>query len=490
MERAQVDPSWFRLSATALAARHREGALRSRALVLAHIDAIRARNPALNAMVADRFEAAIAEAEAADAATPGSLGPLQGVPCTVKETFELTGMPYSGGLPARKDLRATKDAFAVARLRAAGAIPLGVSNIPELAMWTESVNRVYGRTNNPYDLRRGAGGSSGGEGALVGAGLSPFGIGSDVGGSIRLPASFCGVFGHKPSGGYSSSVGMHPVFEGVPADARMLGVGPICRRAEDLYPLLKITSGHDPQDPTTLVHTPIGDPATVEVAGLRVLLIEKVGYWRPTKAVRVAQRRAAAALAARGAKVEVFEHPSLRNTIEMWVSRLFLANPLLFMERLGYQSAGRTALELIPWALGRSEHIIGAILLGLGEALFKRFLPEFMAKRAAESRVLQAEVNARLGENGVLLVPPYTRLAPRHGDPVARTVLLGRAEVAYPALLNALELPATAVPLGLDPSGLPTGVTVAAGQGQDHLCFAVAQVLERDLGGWVPPPGA
>jgi fatty acid amide hydrolase 2 len=366
MERAQVDPSWFRLSATALAARHREGALRSRALVLAHIDAIRARNPALNAMVADRFEAAVAEAEAADAATPGSLGPLQGVPCTVKETFELTGMPYSGGLPARKDLRATKDAFAVARLRAAGAIPLGVSNIPELAMWTESVNRVYGRTNNPYDLRRGAGGSSGGEGALVGAGLSPFGIGSDVGGSIRLPASFCGVFGHKPSGGYSSSVGMHPVFDGVPADARMLGVGPICRRAEDLYPLLKITSGHDPQDPTTLIHTPIGDPASVEVAGLRVLLIEKVGYWRPTKAVRVAQRRAAAALAARGAKVEVFEHPSLRNTIEMWVSRLFLANPLLFMERLGYQSAGRTALELVPWALGRSEHIIGAILLGLG----------------------------------------------------------------------------------------------------------------------------
>lgn len=490
MERAQVDPSWFRLSATALAARHREGALRSRALVLAHIDAIRARNPAINAMVADRFEAAVAEAEAADAATPGSLGPLQGVPCTVKETFELTGMPYSGGLPANKALRATKDAFAVARLRAAGAIPLGVSNIPELAMWVESVNMIYGRTNNPYDLGRGAGGSSGGEGALVGAGLSPFGLGSDVGGSIRLPASFCGVFGHKPSGGYSSSTGMHPSFEGVAADARMLGVGPLCRRAEDLYPLLQIICGHDPQDPTTLLDTPLSDPATVEVKGLRVLLVEKVGYWRPTKPVRVAQRRAAAALAARGAKVEVFEHKSLRHTFEMWVSRLFLANPTLFMERLGIHSVGRGALELIPWAFGRSDHILGAILLGIGEALFKRHLPEFMARRAAESRALQAEVNARLGDDGVLLVPPYTRLAPRHGDPAVRTVLLGRAEVAYPALLNLLELPATAVPLGLDPSGLPTGVTVSAGHGRDHLCLAVAQVLERDLGGWVPPPGA
>jgi fatty acid amide hydrolase 2 len=186
-----------------LARRVRSRTLSSLELVDAHIAQIERVNPVLNAVVRERFEEARVEARRADArqARGDDLPPLHGVPCTIKEAFALTGMPNTSGLLARKGFLATEDAAAVAKLRAAGAIPLGVTNVSELCMWLESNNRVYGRTNNPYDPARIAGGSSGGEGAIVAAGASPFGLGSDVGGSIRLPAFFNGIFGHKPSGG-------------------------------------------------------------------------------------------------------------------------------------------------------------------------------------------------------------------------------------------------------------------------------------------------
>jgi fatty acid amide hydrolase 2 len=194
------------LSATELARRIRAGELTSHEAVQVHIDAVEGCNDNINAVVAKRYDAARAEAEQADARLqsqgPDELPPLHGVPCTIKEAFALQGMPNTSGLVARRDVVADHDATAVARLRAAGAIPLGVTNVSELCMWMESNNRVYGRTLNPYDHGRIAGGSSGGEGAIVGAGASPIGLGADVGGSIRLPAFFCGAFGHKPSGGH------------------------------------------------------------------------------------------------------------------------------------------------------------------------------------------------------------------------------------------------------------------------------------------------
>src|SRR6185503_363040 len=151
------------------------------------------------------------------------------------------------GLVARKGRLATQDAVAVARLRAAGAIPLGVTNVSELCMWMESDNRVYGRTNNPYDQARTVGGSSGGEGAIIGAGGAPFGVGSDIGGSIRIPAAFCGVVGHKPSGRLVPNTGQFPPAEG-PANA-YLGTGPLVRRVRDVWPLLRVMAGPDGHDP-------------------------------------------------------------------------------------------------------------------------------------------------------------------------------------------------------------------------------------------------
>jgi fatty acid amide hydrolase 2 len=211
-----MDP-FLTLSGTALARLIRERGALSVEIVEAHARRVREVNPRVNAMVANRFDLARAEARAADLRVaredPASLPPLLGVPCTVKECFALTGMPNTGGLPSRVGHPATRDATAVARLRAAGAIPLGVTNISELCLWMEASNPNYGRTNCAYDPGRTSGGSSGGEGALIGSAASPFGVGSDIGGSIRMPAFFNGVFGHKPSGGLVPNTGQFPCTE-------------------------------------------------------------------------------------------------------------------------------------------------------------------------------------------------------------------------------------------------------------------------------------
>ena len=177
-----------------IARRISRGALSAEEALEAHIGAVERTHGAINAVVARRFEAARREARAADAAVKAGdeLAPLHGVPITIKESFAVEGMPNTAGLVARRGMPAYGDATTVARLRRAGAVIMGVTNVSELCMWMESNNFVYGRTNNPYDHGRIAGGSSGGEGAVVGAGASPIGLGADIGGSIRLPAFFCG----------------------------------------------------------------------------------------------------------------------------------------------------------------------------------------------------------------------------------------------------------------------------------------------------------
>src|SRR4051812_36997361 len=235
-------------SALELAALIRRREISSREAVCAHIRRAREVNPTLNAIVHARYDEALAEADAADAAVKrgGDLSPFHGVPCTIKECIGLTGMRKTAGLLARRERVAERDGTAVARLRAAGAIPIGVTNVSELMMWMESTNPVYGRTNNPYDPTRTAGGSSGGEGSIVGSGASPMGLGADIGGSIRMPAFFCGVFGHKPSGGLVPATGHWPNAER--GAQRFLTTGPLCRRAEDLMPFLRAVAGPDGVD--------------------------------------------------------------------------------------------------------------------------------------------------------------------------------------------------------------------------------------------------
>ncbi len=471
-------------SALALAGQIRRGERSSREIVEAHIARVEAVNPRLNAVVAARFEQARAEADDADRrvqAGADGLPPLWGVPCTIKESFALEGMPNSSGLLSRARVVAERDAVTVARLRSAGAIPLGVTNTSELCMWMESANRVYGRTGNAYDPRRIAGGSSGGEGAIVGAGGSPFGLGADIGGSIRMPAFFNGVFGHKPTGGLVPGTGQYPLSQN---DAlRYLCTGPIARRAEDLMPLLRILAGPDGED-AECRPIPLGDPGEVSIAELTVLDVRGNGAVRVSDELQTAQAGAAEALARLGARVETTRLPGLEHSLDLWSSMMHAAASTPYAELLGAGRRVWAVLELLRWLVGRSPYTLPSIglvalerLSGLAEGRVARFVEL--------GRRLKAELAARLGPRVVMLYPSYPSSAPRHGWP-----LLWPIRWQYTAVINVLELPATQVPLGLGRGGLPLGVQVVGLHGHDHVTIAVAQALERSLGGWVPPPAA
>lgn len=476
-------PSLLLSSATELARGIRRRELSSREVVEAHIAHIERVNPVLNAVVRTRFEEARAEADRADElvrkVAEEELPPFHGVPCSIKESFALTGMPNSAGLVARKDKLSDSDATAVARLREAGAIPLGVTNVSELCMWMESKNRVYGRTNNPYDPARIVGGSSGGEGAIIGAGGSPFGLGSDVGGSIRMPAFFNGVFGHKPTGGLVPGTGQWP--DASPGIARILTTGPITRRAEDLMPLLRVLAGPDGHDPGCIPFE-LGDPQSVDLSELTVLDVRGNGFVATSRELQEAQARVARHLASRGAKVITTEIPGLERSLDIWSSIMAARDDgPAFGELLGEGKPVRVFEQLALWAVGRSPHTLPALGLALAEKLVKTS-PSRMQRFVDEGLALKEDLVARLGPKGILLYPSYASSAPRHYAPLFPPV-----RWVYTAILNVLELPVTQVPLGLDGQGLPLGVQVAAVHGNDHVTIAVAHELERAFGGWQPP---
>lgn len=473
-----MNPLQASASEMARALRARE--VTSRALVDAHIARIVAVNRRINAMVQFRFDEARREADIADdelrtTSDPTRLPPLHGVPCTLKENFAFRGFPQVSGMVSRRAAIAQTDAPTVARLRQAGAIVLGFSNTPELCMWMETHNRVYGRTSNPYDSSRIAGGSSGGEGALIGAGASPFGLGADVGGSIRFPAFFNGVFGHKPTPGIVPNTGQYP--EPVGAMNHNCVTGPIARRAEDLWPLLKILSGPDGVDPVCNADALQGDPREVDLRRLRFVAIRDDGRRRVAADLSAAQLRAAHFLGARSRGLSWIQPRALRHAFDIWAALMQEAEPVPFAVQLGDGQRIGTLRELGRWALRRTPHTLPALMLALLESV-----PVPRARQLEMGRALRTELLDVLGDDGVLLYPSYTRTAPRHNRP-----LLTPFDFAYCGLFNVLGFPATQVPLGLNARGLPLGMQVIASPGGDARTIAVAQELEREFGGWVMP---
>jgi Asp-tRNA(Asn)/Glu-tRNA(Gln) amidotransferase A subunit family amidase len=468
-------------SALDLAAAIRRREVSAQKVVDAHIERHIRVGPRINAVVAERFAAAREEALAADrriAAGDGDaadLPPLLGVPFTLKESIALSGMPNSSGLVARASVRAAETAPVAQRLIEAGAIPLGVTNTSELTLWIESENRVYGRTNNPYDARRTAGGSSGGEGAAVGSGGSPFGIGSDIAGSIRIPAFFCGVFGHKPSSGLVPNTGSYPP---TPGDAgRLLGTGPLARRAEDLMPLLRIMAGPDGVDPVAR-RVQLSDPVSVSLDGLRVATVENSSLLPMTRELRDARERAVGALAAAGAVVRRVEFRSWRRALLPYLATLQAGTTRATLALLGEAGLETPTFRTL---LGRGSPHTLPTRLTLAAELLPQLQPETAEKLVDTGRKLAAEIVEAIGD-GVVLHPAHARAAPRHGWTVGRPWLFTPA-----AMFNLAGVPVTEVPLGLDSRGLPLGVQVAAGLDRDHVSIAVAQALERAFGGWVPP---
>ncbi len=469
-------------SATEMAAALRARTLSSRELVDAHIARVVAVNLRINAMVQFRFDEARLEADAADLRLGSdeerdTLPPFLGVPCTIKENFAFPGFPQVSGMVSRRNAIATQEAPTITRLRAAGAIVLGFSNTPELCMWMETANRVYGRTGNPYDSRRIAGGSSGGEGALVGAGASPFGLGADVGGSIRFPAFFNGVFGHKPTPGIVPNTGQYPLPTG--DMNRNCVTGPIARRAEDLWPLLKILAGPDGVDPVCTAGALTGDPRRVKLDKLRIFAARDDGRRRVAEDLSASQAKAAEWLGSQTKGSVTWLQPrALRNAFDIWAALMHAAEPEPFAVQLGDGRRISTFRELVKWPLGMTPHTLPALILALLETL-----PLPTRRYVEMGRALRAELMHTLGDDGVLLYPPYTRVAPKHNHP-----LFTPFDFAYCGIFNVLGFPVTQVPLGLNAQGLPLGVQVVGAPGRDAQTIAVARALEKEFGGWVMPP--
>ncbi|XP_017288676.1 fatty-acid amide hydrolase 2-B [Kryptolebias marmoratus] len=477
------------LSATQLAKKIRRKEVSSVEVVQAYIDRIQEVNPLVNAVVKDRFAAALQEAAQVDKLIEEETGgeevledrlPLLGVPLSVKESFSLQGMPYTAGLVSRRGVVASVDAPPVALLKRAGAIPLGVTNTSELCMWSESHNHLYGITCNPYDLERIPGGSSGGEGSILAAAGAVIGVGSDIGGSIRMPCFFNGIFGHKTTPGVVSCENQYPPTSG--RQDEYVSSGPMCRYAEDLLPMLQIMSGPNAH------RLSLG--TKVELKKLRFFTIPHDGgsvYTHPvSKELLDIQKKVVEHLEADfGVKVQRVCLPELRYGFQIWNRYMGLPDkdgkpPLAFAELMG--EPGRPAWplwELLKWMMGKSDHTMAAIMLAVVEMTQGSKASPFIIQKKEK---LQKDMEELLGTDGVLLYPSHPRVAPKHHHPLFRAF-----DFAYTGILNILGLPVTQCPLGLGQEGLPLGVQVVAGKLQDHLTLAVAIYLEKTFGGWRDP---
>jgi fatty acid amide hydrolase 2 len=483
-------------SAFELAAGIRTGALSSRAVVEAHIARTRAVNPFINAVVAERYDAALVEAAEVDrtVAAGAPLGPLAGVPCSIKEMIELEGMPSTFGARSRSGRRARGDATVVKRLRAAGAIPIGVTNVPEWGMWFETDNVVYGRTSNPHDIRRTSGGSSGGEAALVAAGGAAFGVGSDIGGSIRMPAAFCGVPAHKPSPGLIPLTGHYPVYAdgpdaGLQQRSPYLVIGPLARTARDLMPLLRIMCGPDGIDPNARepMQDTLSDPAAVDWSGRRVLLLDDPRFAMAARAdaeIASAVRNAADRLREVGAVIESVPSDLFRDAVDLWSVALRSSGERPLAEVAGLAEWPVLARSLTRSLLGRPDVTTPMFMFMLGEWLGRlRFRDAgVMMQRLV---ALAARFDALVGADGVMLTPPHPRTAPRHGAPIWRPF-----DFVYTGVFNALRVPATVVPAGRASDGLPLGVQIAARRGNDHLTISAALHIEAASPPFLPADAA
>nr|XP_002734462.1 PREDICTED: fatty-acid amide hydrolase 2-A-like [Saccoglossus kowalevskii] len=455
----------------------------------AYINRIQEVEPIINAVVCDRFDEALKEARYIDKVLDSGnvpayysreKAPFLGVPFTTKEAFAHKGMTNTSGLVSRKNMLCTKDAAVVARMKEAGAIPIAVTNCSELCMWYESSNFIYGRSNNPYDARRIVGGSSGGEGALHAASGTPIGIGSDIGGSIRMPCFFNGIFGHKPSSGIIPNFGQFPMATGKRND--FLSTGPMCRFAEDLEPMFRVLAGEEGLSKLKM-------DTTVDLKSLRYFTIVDdgdAGYCsRVSQELRDAQAKAAKYIeeSLNVPVVKTMVH-RLRLSLPIWSAMMSKHGEVSFTDLMtdgGPQVY--PAWELLKWVFQLSNHTLPAIGLGIVEKFDEMMMSKDLQERLCKaSDKLRRDFEELLGSDGVLLYPSHPKVAPYHNSP-----LFTPMNFAYTGIFNMMGFPVTQVPLGLNADGVPLGVQVIALTHNDHLTMAVARKLEEAFGGWKEP---
>ena len=438
----------------------REREVSAAELVEAHAARIEARNPDVNAIVVLRLDEARVEARAADAALARGepAGPLHGVPFTAKEVIEVEGLPWTNGSTLVAGRVAPHDAVVIRRMRRAGAILLGKTNLSEFSSFWDSVNRVYGATRNPHDPARTAGGSSGGEAAAIAAAMSPLGIGTDLGGSIRAPAAWTGVFGLRAS----RDAVPYPSHDPLPLSAgpQMFGgLGPLARSAADLDLGLSVMAERRLE------------PVAVERLGV----FEEDGLQPVSRACRDAVHRAAAALADGG--IEIAEAALPR------AGELRAAYDTI----LGHELMTSFGTARIPDDADLTPYFAE---MAAGSAGFEPSFPAYVAafRRIAE---IDAEAAAWFERHEVALCPAVPDVAPPLGTfafpPVDGEPVRPGGKLTLATYANALGLPAVAVPAGRTEAGLPVAVQLIGRRGEDRTLIALAGRLETALGGWADP---
>ncbi len=416
----------------------RDGVISPLELVDAHLRQIEKRNPSINAFVTVLAEQARDTARALEHSDTRGL--LHGVPVTVKDSFDMAGLPTRVGCLARPETPASRDATAVARLRAAGAIVIGRTNTPEMLQRYDTDNAITGRTNNPWDVERTPGGSSGGEAAAIAAMCSAGGLASDGGGSIRIPAHFCGIAGLKPTPGRISGTGHTPLL-GYPAGLVTVA-GPMARTATDLRLLFSVLSGYDPQDSFS-VPLPLREPV---IDGLRIGVWEQFYGVPVDPEIRAAVRLAAALAGDLGFAVDEFEPRGLERAPNLWN---FIFN---------------------QWLDKGKELTAESALLNL-----------------AARNAMRAALLRQMEEVPAILMPVCGITAFRHGESrwQVEDKEIGLFQAAMPAVVaNVLGLPAVTIPMAVSSAGVPIGVQLMGRPFEDEILLEIAIHLEQARGPW------
>jgi Asp-tRNA(Asn)/Glu-tRNA(Gln) amidotransferase A subunit family amidase len=441
-------------------------------IVNLHLERIEALQPKINAFVHLDGARAREQARAAERSLVrgGQLGPLHGVPLSIKSCIDVAGWPCPAGSLLRKDYVPKQDAPLVSRLKAAGAILLGNTNTPEFLMAYETNNRLTGKTSNPWNLAHSAGGSSGGEAAAIAAGFSAGGVGSDGGGSIRVPAHFCGICGLKPTPGRIPAAGHFP--PGAGAFSWIGVVGPMARTIADVHSLFGVMAGPDAGDalcaPVLLRAYREG-----ELRGLRIGVLESEALGVATPETRTAVERAAKALGERGFTIEPFRLQELGRALDLW---WFFFGPVIG--------------HLFQHSVSGHEDQTGPMLreyLSCANSGSPITLEQFM-KACTDRDLLRAEILRQMQDTPILLSPVSTSPAFRHGQGNYLPGTGYRDTMRFSQWLNLTGFPGASVPAGVSNEGLPIGVQIIGRPFEDELVLAIAEVIEQARGPWQTPP--
>ena len=444
----------------------------------------------INAICVRDFDRALQAARAADAALArGEHRPLLGIPMTVKESYNIAGLPTTWGIPEQKNFVPTEDALSISRVKDAGGVILGKTNVPlGLGDW-QSYNDIYGTTNNPYDLARTPGGSSGGSSAALAAGYGPLSLGSDIGGSLRVPAFHCGVYAHKPTYALVPNRGhTAPPLPPLPFNRDLAVIGPMARSAADLSVLLDVMAGPDPIEAGQAYRLELPAARHGALQDFRVLVIDSDPLLPADKDVRGSIETLAAKLGKAGVQVSR-QSPLLPDFAAS--SRIYLR---LLMALMGasyppeiQKSARVAAAELKPDDISlRAERLRG---IGLSHK-------DWLMADAGRTRIRAQWRELFQNFDAVIcpIMPTPAYVQDQSPEQELRHIKIDGKDYSYPdqlawpGIATLPGLPSTAVPLGLNAQGLPLGVQIVGPFLEDRTPLKLAELIEREFGGFVPPP--